>query len=247
MYHVFICPTWKAWYVNSVRDSPTSDSILDLTLVRPSMRPILRFLPTLLRNWMMFISLYQSLLSTISMTGSRPRPRSQSRLLQTQPGQSVNISVVEDTCRLESRVKTLLTMNKTRDIPGEHCLGLALLRPVSMTLEDILNLLIRKKREEPQHHLHLTVREPQEELIQIEWRGERRIEPDRRPGRFTKLVALLIDNQGDGHAPDVLGALLGDHLLTRHNVPQLILAAQLDPAASGLEEMQPIIGLQLRI
>ena len=85
--------------MNSVRESPASDSILDLTLCLPSMRPIRRLRPTLLRNLMMFILSYlhhivtggdiflwigeyhQSLLSTISMSGGTPRSELQKWLL----------------------------------------------------------------------------------------------------------------------------------------------------------------------
>ena len=96
---VFRVEEIDAWYVNSVRESPASDSILDLTLCLPSMRPIRRLRPTLLRNRMMFIRSYlhhivtggdiflwigeyhQSLLSTISMSGGTPRSELQKWLL----------------------------------------------------------------------------------------------------------------------------------------------------------------------
>ena len=80
-------------------------------------------------------------------------------------------------------------------------------------------------------------------LVEVEGSGLVGVQPHGAAGGFAHLLALAVEQQGDGHGVGVLAQLAADQLRAAQHVAPLVITAELHIAAVVLEEVVEVIAL----
>ena len=113
----------------------------------------------------------------------------------------------------------------------------------ALPLVHLVDLLEGQEGHHAQALENVSVADVSPVLVEIVGGGLVGVEPDCSLGGLAHLLALGVEQQGDGHGMCVLAELLADQLCTCQHVAPLVIAAELHIAAVFLIQAQEIICL----
>ena len=146
--------------------------------------------------------------------------------------------------RLGSRhrlVGFLLTVNELGQLIGENLLGAVEL--AAFPAAHFVDFLQRQEGQHADAFQHVRVVHVAPVLEEVVGGSLLRVEPHRALGGLAHLLALGIEQQGNGHGVGVLAELAADQLRAAEHIRPLVVAAELQVAAVFLKEMQEIVAL----
>ena len=112
---------------------------------------------------------------------------------------------------------------------------LCLVQLAAFPVIHLVDLLQRQESQHPQAFQHICVAHVSPVLVELEGACLLRIQPYGAGLGFAHLLALGVQQKGDGHGVSVLAQLPADQLRAAQHVAPLVIAAELHIAAVALE------------
>ena len=132
-------------------------------------------------------------------------------------------------------------MNQLRQLVGQDLLGIVELR--TLPGGHLVDLLQGQEREHTDALQHVGIVDVAPVLEELKGAGLVGVKPHRALSGLAHLVALGVQQQGDGHGVGVLAQLLADQLRAAQHIAPLVVAAELHIAAVMLEHVVEVVAL----
>ena len=132
-------------------------------------------------------------------------------------------------------------MDQLGQFKGQNLLGGVQL--AALPLVHLVDLLQGQEGQHPQALEHVVIPHVAPVLVELIGAGLVGIQPDGALGGLAHLLALGVEQQGDGHGVGVLAQLAADELGAAQHIGPLIVAAELHIAAVVLEQVVEVVGL----
>ena len=138
-------------------------------------------------------------------------------------------------------VGLLGSVDETGELVGENLL--LLIDTAAVPLVHFLDGFQRQEGEHADALHHIGIIHIAPVLVELKGRGLIGIKPHSAFGGLTHLLALGVEEQGDGHGKSVISALAADELGAGEHIAPLVIAAELHIAAVMVVQVQEVIAL----